>query len=601
MAAHANSRRRRRWAILLLAGLSSAAPLAAQQAAAPAEATAPSGGAPKSLLPDDIATPTQPVPGTVEGAVPAQPSTPQPLPGFEPLPSSVAEALPPEQPEEETKDPLAELAGPTMAPERAGLLTEALGGYRPDLFTGSDDRFLATLLARIDAPLASRWAQILLQRALLTVSDAPGPMNPADWVAARGAALVAVGAGADAHRLVSRISVDRYTQRLYGAAAQAALASGDPMALCPLSPLARLLMETPTWDLTDAMCLAILGDEVGAAGVYDRLRRKGLVSAFDIGLAERIASATGSGRRGANPEWSEATGGLTAWRIGLASAAGLEIPDDRLEAATPVQKAWLVRLPGQTLARRAAWAPEVAATGALSSAEIDRILAAEAAGLDPSAASDSPGGLLRTASIAPDVPDRIAALKSLWGEAKPDTAARYGWLVATAPAAARLPASSGLSADAPDITASLLAAGITMPAARWWRAVDGADSAVKAAVWARLVAAAPAVPMDDGLFDAWAKTVPAHRAQLLAAGLAGLGRGKLGPDIAPITNDWTRALARAVAARRSGEVILLAATGLQGQWANVPPDYLRQIAAALTAVGHAPEARLIVAEAATRG
>jgi hypothetical protein len=33
----------------------------------------------------------------------------------------------------------------------------------------------------------------------------------------------------------------------------------------------------------------------------------------------------------------------------------------------------------------------------------------------------------------------------------------------------------------------------------------------------------------------------------------------------------------------------------------VPPDYLRRIARALVAVGHAPEARLIVAEAATRG
>ncbi len=92
-----------------------------------------------------------------------------------------------------------------------------------------------------------------------------------------------------------------------------------------------------------------------------------------------------------------------------------------------------------------------------------------------------------------------------------------------------------------------------------------------------------------------------HRAALLAAGLAGLGR-KPPVDVPPrIDNRWTRALDRAVAARQTGAVMVLAATGLHGNWRDVPPDYLRRIAAALTAVGHAAEARLIVAEAASRG
>jgi hypothetical protein len=432
----------------------------------------------------------------------------------------------------------------------------------------------------------------------------------ADWVAARGQALTAMGAGADAHRLVARIAIDRYTERLYATAAEAALASADPMALCPLAPTARLLTETPTWTLADAMCLSILGDEVGAASLFDRLRRPANARSagagaaapapFDVGLAERVASAAGGGRRGANPEWSEVEG-LTAWRIGLAAAAGLDLPEEFLGEATPAQRAWIVRLPGVALPRRAAWAPAAAATGALSSAELNRLLAAEAATLDPAAATDSPGGQLRTASNAADTAARLAAMKALWARAEPGTADHYGWQLATAPAAARLPASGGLASDAPAIAASLNAAGLTAPAARWWRAASEASEADRAALWAQLVATNAGVPAESSFYDRWAETVPPHRARLLAAGLEGLGRGRIGPEIAPLDNAWTAALTRAATARRPGEVMVVAATGLQGQWSEIPPDYLRRIAAALVAVGHAAEARLIVAEAANRG
>lgn len=562
--------------------------------AMPSLAQAPPAGGPKSLLPDDF---DETPPAVVEGPAAIHPGS---VGGFAPVPLPPAEPAVPEVAEVETPDPLVELAGPTMRPELAGVLVPATGGLAPTLFDGGDSRFLATLLDRIESPLASRWAQILLTRALLSVQPAPPPLNPADWVAARGAALAAIGAGADAHRMVMRIAIDGYTSRLYAVAAQAALASADPMALCPLSPTARLVLDTPTWILADAMCLSILGDDVGSSILFDRLRRRNLVDGFDIGLAERVASAAGGGRRGANPEWSE-LGALTAWRIGLAAAAGLDLPDDRIAAAAPAQKAWIARLPGVSIGRRAQLAPEAAAIGALSSAEINRILAAEAATLAAGQVAGSPGGQLRTAHAAPKVAERIAAMKALWGRARPGTPAHYGWQVATAPAAARIPPATGLADEAAAIVASLNAAGIVQPAARWWAAVREADADARAAAWAQLVAVSPAVPLERDLYDRWARTVSPHRAQLLAAGLRGLGRGSLGPDSPALDNDWTRALDRAVAARRPGEVILLVAAGLQGSWAEVPPDYLRRIAAALVAVGHAAEARLIVAEAANRG
>ncbi|MBS3962516.1 MAG: hypothetical protein KGZ61_11910 [Sandarakinorhabdus sp.] len=587
-------------ALLLAASILLAGPTLAQEAPPSAAVQAPPRTAPKSLLPEDLPEAAAAPAAQPRGPTALEPQGPDPFGGLETAGPVISEPILPDPLAPEAPDPLAALAGPTGEPELLGILSDTNGGYGAGLFEGSDARFLATLLNRIDAPLASRWAQIMLQRALLTRARAPAALDPADWVAARGSALVAMGSGADAHRLVSGVAIDRYTRRLYAVAAQAALAAADPMALCPLSPTARALVENPVWTLIDAMCLAILGDEIGAADTFDRLRRQGEISSFDIGLAERLSSAAGGGRRGANPEWGEVDS-LSAWRIGLASAAGLDIPDELIARATPAQKAWYVRMPGTSAARRAGLAPTAAAIGAISSAEINRVLAAEAATLDPAQAGKSPGGQLRTAAIAGKTAARIDAFEALWSRAEAGTRDHYGWQVATAPAVARIPVSSGLADIAPAIAASLNAAGISGSAAAWWRATQGASGKARALLWAQLVAVSPDVPAEPDLFDTWARTVPKHRAELLAAGLAGLGRGDVGADIEPVANDWTRALDRAVAARRAGEVMLLAATGLQGNWSEVPADYLRRIAAALVAVGHGGEARLIVAEAANRG
>ncbi len=572
----------------------------AQEASLPAAPTS----APKSLLPDDLdsAQPAQPGPASPpvpESAVSILPQDGQRLPPG-PLMVPQPPAVLPELAVQEPVNPLAELAGPVGQPEDAGLLTPATSGYPADIFAGADARFLAVLLRRIDAPLASRWAQIVLARALLSRTAPPPGLNPADWLAARAQALAAIGSASDAHRMVSRIALDRYTQSLYAVAGHLALAAGDPIALCPLATTAYSITEMPVWRLLDAMCAAVLGDDFGASQMFDRLRKDNALAAFDIGLAERIASATGGGRRAANPEWQEVAS-LTAWRIGLSSAAGLEVPDSFLGGATPAQKAWLVRLPGQSVARRAALAPTVAATGAISAAEANRLFAAEAATLDPSTLASSPGGQLRLANSATDASQRLQALRSLWGRAAADSPERYGWLVATALAAGRVPPSAALVADAPDIAASLVSAGLVAPATAWWPASTDAPEDVRARLWAQLVAIDAAIPLDGGLFQAWESSVSPHRAALLAAGLAGLGR-KPPVDVPPrIDNRWTRALDRAVAARQTGAVMVLAATGLHGNWRDVPPDYLRRIAAALTAVGHAAEARLIVAEAASRG
>ena len=65
-------------------------------------------------------------------------------------------------------------------------------------------------------------------------------------------------------------------------------------------------------------------------------------------------------------------------------------------------------------------------------------------------------------------------------------------------------------------------------------------------------------------------------------------------------NSWTRAIDAAAKAGRTGEVVVLAASALQGAWADVPPAHFAHLVAALVAVGRGHEARMIVAEAVMR-
>lgn len=565
----------------------------------------PQNAAPKSLLPPV----DQPPPTGTAAPKPLLPELEAPPPAAAVVPAEPVAAAPvarprtPVQPAAETEkphDPLGELAGPAGTPADAGLLTPATGGYDAGFFNGSDGRLLATLLERIDGPLASRWAQIMVQRALLSRAAPPVNINPGDWLAARGQALVRMGSAADAHRMIGDVAIDSYTPGLYSAAADASLAAADPVGLCPLSVTAYALTSSEMWALADGMCSAILGDDYGASVRFDRVRARNDENAFDAGLAERVASAVGGGRSGANPAWDEVSS-LSPWRVGLASAAGLAIPDNLLSAAKPAERAWMTRIPRVPIETRARLAPEAAALGVLSSAEANRILALSVAGMAPADSNRQPGGELRQAASADSVDDRVSALKSLWGRGADGSLERYGWLVTSATPAARLPLDKDAAGNADAIAAALVSAGFNAQAVRWWDIAAGAKPEVRAAAWAAVVAADAAVPMDEDLYAGWARKVSKHRAELLAAGLEGLGRGRIGAEIAPLDNAWTRAVSRAASERRAGEVMILAASGLQGGWNNVHADYLRRIAAALVAVGLESEARMIVAEAAIRG
>ncbi len=567
--------------------------------------------APKSILPEGfgdepppVVAPAAPLPGAdVTPATPAAPAADGQIiqPGTSGIPAPVVAV-----------DPL--LTAPKSRNiDFVGWLSPQAGGYGPNTFNGSNGQFLQALLRRIDAPLASRWAHIVLRRALLSEVPTPNGARPADWVAERAWMLVRMGEVDGAKQLVRAVPLDRYTPRLYAVAAQVHLAAGDALGLCALGPTAVTLSREPLWRLVNGLCAALEGDDLTSTSTFDALRDREAADPFDIGLAERIATAASGTGRAANVEWGDIER-LTTYRFGMASAGGVSIPENLIERARPVMRAWVLRSPNSTLEKRLNAVPTAAALGVASAAEMGRIHSAYAAEMDPFAFDASPSGRLRAAFVARDADDRLAAMRTLWRRGA-DERERYAAKILTAPAAARLRADGDYVEAAPDLVASALTAGYVSAAMRWWPLAQEEGGEVRDRVWSLLVLADGRVPASGDLFDDWyegeQKRVgperAKRRAQLMAAALAGLGRaGDWNDvlddlDVGPLDNAWSRQLGAAANAGRVGEVAALAATGLQApSWGGVPPQHLAKILAAYRRVGRANEARMMAVEALTR-
>lgn len=476
-------------------------------------------------------------------------------------------------------------------------------GLGEGAFGSSNGPLYAALMRRLDAPLPSRWTSILLRRALLSRLAVPPGVDPVDWVAVRASLLLRMGEADAARMLVQAVDVENYTPRMIEAAAQTALATADPSALCPLVGPARSWSNDPVWILADGMCAALEGESARAAALIDQARdRAG--TGIDLLLAEKVVGAGAETRRAVDIRW-EGVNEIDPWRFGLASAVGLAIPDRLMNGASPQIWAYLARAPMVPLEQRLQAASVAASLGVFSSHSMVELYSLVLDQTDPNDVRGSLAERLRSAWVDPDVTARMGALRNLWTDnvAPQD---RYARSILTAGAAARIAPSSDLSDDAGDLIASMLSAGMDREAARWAAIVEQAGQGNRA--WALLAVGAPTPVVGDRL-DAYvsADDSPGRlRSQLLAAALAGLGR--IGADKAagagfrPGADDvWTSAIDRAAQERAPGAVALLAGVGMQTQsWGGVTPAYLFRIVRALRAVGLEYEARMIAAEAVAR-
>ena len=573
--------------------------------------------APESLLPPGFGDPAPaPAPAPAEpGAPPAGPTFApggeivQPLPATEQPADEQAEGE--EEEEELTEVELFDLPDAARRnPDLVGVLTPANGGFAAGQWGDVNARFASALMRNIEAPVASRWAQILLRRVLLTQAPTPGGgVDGADWVAERAWLLLRMGEADAARLLVSSVDVDRFSPKMFDIAQQTALATADPSAMCSLVTRVPADADQTSWDLARAMCASLSGDAGTASAIIDASRRRGRARGIDLLLAEKVVGV-GGGRRAINIQW-DGVDDLTAWRFGLANAVNVAIPAPLFQTVGPQVQAWQYRAPMIEPEQRLAPAMWAASLGVLSSAAYVDLVGAAFEAADPDDNEDTLGYRLQRAYAEDEIGNRLDVMRELWTQPR-SAVERYANLVLTARAAARIAPSEDHGEDARYLIAAMLTAGLDDGAAKWGAVADGLGDGDDA--WALLAVGAPrrVVTLSASRAGSYVgeQDESSRKGAFLVAALAGLGR--LSMDEAQslateyqlplgLANSWTRAIDRAAASDQPATVALLAAAGMQTRsWAAVHPAYLMHIVAALRRVGLEPEARMIAAEALTR-
>jgi len=498
-------------------------------------------------------------------------------------------------------------AGARRSLARIGPLTAENGGFASTAF-GIRGQYAARIMAATKAPVASRWASIVLRRALLSAIDTPPTVHGADLAAERAALLLRMGESYSARLIVQSVDADRGTPRLAQVALQVMLANADPAGLCPWTNLGLgRTKDENSWRLAVGMCAALSSEPGPAGSAVERVRNSGKLANFDVLLAERVLGATQTGRRAITVQW-DGIDRLTSWRFGLATATGTPIPAPLRTAVPAHMAAWGALTPMTPLDDRIAYAEQAALIGVLSGDAYAGLVAASG-GDDANEATNNLADTLRTAHAGASAGDRFTAMRTLWqGAANLDR--RYAAMVLTSRAAAALPAGTDVGNSAALLIGAMLAGGYDQNALAWAPSV-----AVGSHAWGLLAVGLPRglVGIDAGTVDSFASdddSADNVRAKFLVAGLAGLGRlrgselqsaaGDLDMVLATETR-WTRAIDDAAARGEQGMVALLVAVGMQSRdWNRLPPYHLFRMVRALREVGLGSEAQMLAAEALVR-
>jgi hypothetical protein len=388
---------------------------------------------------------------------------------------------------------------------------------------------------------------------------------------------------------------------------QAYLANGDLAGMCPISESGARLVNNGRWKMTRAICASLAGEQGNATALINQGRYQGWVRGVDYLLAEKAVGAGMNGRRSVTIEW-ENVEGMNPWRFGLSAAVGLEPPESLFASTGRQIDGWRVQLPMFTPTIRVKYASNAAALGILSNRNIVDLYAQVLADPDAPDAARAQAESLGNAYSASDADAKVAAMTSLWTTAA--AGADYqASLVMTARAAALIAPDRDHQAEADQLIASMLTAGLDRSAARWIDVV--ADGSLG---WALLTLAAPGrvTAADYGSLDDFFgndDSTDGHKSRLLLAGLSGLGRiesdaradfaSDLKINIARQTA-WSKAISAAAERGEQGTVALMAMAALQApSWSAVPANHLYYIVRSLRQVGLEAEARMIAAEAVT--
>ncbi|WP_255554496.1 hypothetical protein [Sphingomicrobium clamense] len=470
--------------------------------------------------------------------------------------------------------------------------------------------YLKSLMRSLDAPFASRWVHIALRNALLADGAPPRGMSEADWIAERAWLLLRMGEADAARLLVATVDKGDYDEKFSQVALQAALASSDMAAMCPV-PRTLDDVEPVAEPLVDAICAALSGQPEVASDAINRERRRGRVSGIDLALAEKLVGAGSATARAVTLEW-EPVSRLTAWRYGLATATGTALPDRLVDEASPQLVAWYARAPLMGVDQRLAAARIATGLGVFSGQAITDLYSQFYDRADADAVANSEALILRRAFVGASIDDRLAAMRDLWIADEGSLQRRAGRAL-VGRAAARLVPSEDYEDDAAELVASMFAVGLDDTAGRWARPIQQMRESTADPSWAQLalgVTDAASIDLTRDRIDDFMDrddSPEKWRSHLLMAALGGTGR--MDEQTTAAFNDmlniglssetkYTRDITAAAARGEAGTVMLIAAVAMQGDGPrSISPLHLYHLLRALRATGQDYFARMIAAEA----
>lgn len=533
--------------------------------------------------------------------------------------------------------------------DAVGTLGDALGGLGVDMWAGTPRALVERLLPQLPVATRSRAARNLMQRLLLTTATPPaGDRGATSLLSQRVDSLAAMGdlAGVDSLLLTApRRLADADLAR---AGVNNRLLLYDFAGACSDVDGTVAGYTTVFWQKALILCQTLAQDYAQASLGLGLLRESG--GASDHTFFTVVESLTAGA--GLN---IDAPGAATALNLALLRAAGGQVPQWLVEAATPAMLRTIALSPNADLGSRLDAARRAEAIGALNSEALASLYVgigfdagAIAGAFDAGTAPQATLALQYLAALDQTVPAaRAEALRQSWRLAQDrggyPTAARLGL-----PLALELTPSAELAWFTGDAVRVLLLGGRIGAALAWYQvaqreAVFDADVArIEASLWpliamaadpdvlARdlLLTTAQAAEMgrllawDDTRFARWQAAAPAQvagQAGLVLSLLDGLGVVDSGSRWAAVVQNGPAAgrvdgpaaggalpsaallfaLDDAAAGGRRGEAILLALIAVgEDLPGTTHPLVLNRVLTALRQVGLDADARALAVEAA---
>ncbi|MBK19214.1 MAG: hypothetical protein CMM52_10320 [Rhodospirillaceae bacterium] len=353
--------------------------------------------------------------------------------------------------------------------DSVGVIDETSGGLGTEMWQGSSRSFVTRAIALLPARVGSPTMRQLMRRLLLTQAVAPKRTKSQPGLfPLRVGALFASGDLKSALSLISSSSgpPEEYLVRV---GIDGRLFGNDTAGACQQVRAFSGEFKGVYWQQAAAFCLAMAGKNAEAALMSDVLaeRTDAIHPAFFAAM-ERLS--------GASPPQVDSLTGPTALHLSLMRSAGLALPEDVIEKASPAALRAIALSPNATLDLRLVAAEQATKIGVLSGKKLSEIYSAVA--FDPSVVKNAvnhasenwgPGGraLLVQAALRQDA--AVARAKII--EISLKTARQKGdWRVtalAFAPMVAALTPSTQIDWFAGDAARILITTGDIAGARKW--------------------------------------------------------------------------------------------------------------------------------------